>query len=148
MTTKILRPNDWPAGLPALLLFTDIGFLLYWSVTALHVAGVFHLPPEYLFKNYNNPLVFAWNWSFMPLDVALSLAGLAGMSLWRRGHPAARSLVAFSLALTFCAGLMAIAFWTITGDFDLGWWLPNLFLLVWPLIYLLKLARIQAQTTI
>lgn len=144
MTTTIdnakARVKNWPAGLPVFLLLTDIGFLLYWGVTALHVAGVFHLPPDYLFKDYDNPLVFAWNWSFMPLDVTLSLAGLIGMALWRRGHPAAHVLVAFSLALTFCAGLMAIAFWAISGDFDLGWWLPNLFLMLWPLFYLPRCA--------
>jgi len=137
-----------PVGLPSFLLFTDIGFLLYWSITALHLIGVVHLPPDYLFKDYDNPLVFAWNWSFMPLDVALSLAGLTGMALWRRGHPAAFALVAFSLALTFCAGLMAIAFWVITGDFDLGWWLPNLFLMIWPLFYLPKLAGISTKMMI
>jgi hypothetical protein len=41
-----------------------------------------------------------------------------------------------SLALTSCSGLMAISFWAIRGDFDLSWWLPNLFLLVYPLFFL------------
>ncbi|MCE9650027.1 MAG: YvaD family protein [Parvibaculum sp.] len=141
MTIRQTGAKDLPNGLTAFLLLTDIGFLVYWSVTALHVVGAIHLPPDYLFKDYDNPLVFAWNWSFMPLDLALSLAGLTGMALWRRGHPAARALVAFSLALTFCAGLMAISFWAIAGDFDLDWWLPNLLLTLWPLLYLPKLAR-------
>ena len=41
-----------------------------------------------------------------------------------------------SLSLTFCAGLMAISFWAIRGDFDPTWWGVNLALMIWPLFYL------------
>ena len=46
------------------LLLTDIGFLLYWSVSVLVLAGVNLVPKEYLFNDYENPIVQAWNWSF------------------------------------------------------------------------------------
>ena len=46
-----------------------------------------------------------------------------------------------SVVLTFCAGLMAVAFWTLRGDFDLGWWIPNLYLVVWPLWAVRRLIR-------
>lgn len=38
-----------------------------------------------------------------------------------------------SLVLTSTAGLQAIAFWALRGDFALEWWAPNLFLLLFPL---------------
>jgi hypothetical protein len=48
-------------------------------------------------------------------------------------------LALISLVLTFCSGLQAIAFWIIRGDFDLTWWLPNLFLLIYPLFFIPRL---------
>jgi hypothetical protein len=48
-------------------------------------------------------------------------------------------LAAFSLALTFCAGFMAICFWAIRLDFDPSWWGAYLFLTIWPLFFLPKL---------
>jgi hypothetical protein len=47
-----------------------------------------------------------------------------------------------SLLLTLCSGLMAISFWIYHNDFDLGWWIPNLFLLFYPMFYLNKLYKI------
>jgi hypothetical protein len=31
---------------------------------------------------------------------------------------------------------MAVVFWAIRGDFELAWWVPNLFLLVYPLFFI------------
>jgi len=50
-----------------------------------------------------------------------------------------RAFALLSLALTFCSGLQAIAFWIIKLDFDLMWWIPNLFLLLYPLYFIPKL---------
>lgn len=91
------------------------------------------LPPEWLFQDYHNPLLQAWNWSFLPLDLLASGLGLGALLLARRGDGSWRLWALLSLALTFCAGLMALAFWTLRCDFDPGWWLPNLYLLLWPL---------------
>ncbi len=44
-----------------------------------------------------------------------------------------------SLVLTFSLGLMAIVFWSIRRDFDLSWWLPNLYLIVYPIYFIKKL---------
>ncbi|PEL86060.1 hypothetical protein CN626_26355 [Bacillus wiedmannii] len=41
-----------------------------------------------------------------------------------------------SLILTFCSGIQALAFWTICLDFDISWWIPNLYLLVYPCFFL------------
>lgn len=112
-------------------LLVDFGFLLYWAFTLLH-----WIPPQYLFKDYDNPILQAWNWSFLPLDLAISGTGLSALYLWRRGHPSARPLALVSLVLTSCSGLMAVSFWALRGDFDPWWWAPNLFLLVYPLFFL------------
>ncbi|MBB4945090.1 hypothetical protein F4556_000625 [Kitasatospora gansuensis] len=108
---------------------TDIGFLLYWAVTLLALV-----PARYAYKDYENPVLSAWNYSFVLLDVAASLTGLAALRLSRRGgQAAALPLMLVSLALTSTAGLQAIAFWALRNDFSLTWWLPNLFLLLFPL---------------
>lgn len=132
-----MNPTDpLPRGLKTALVLTDIGFLAYWALTALVAAGILNIPGEYLYSDYHDPLVVAWNWSFMPLDVILSICGLTAVALHRRGNAAWRGLAIVSLSLTFCAGLMAISFWTIRGDFDPTWWAVNLALMIWPLFYL------------
>ena len=130
-----------PPGLKASLLVTDIGFLMYWGLTALAAAGLIAIPAEYLYSDYHNPLVVAWNWSFMPLDVVLSIVGLTAVTHHRAGKASWRGLTIISLALTFCAGLMAISFWAIRGDFDPTWWAVNGALMIWPLAYLPGLIR-------
>ncbi len=129
-----------PRGLPTALAITDALMLLYWAVTALAAAGLVALPPDALYKGYDQPLMVAWNWSFMPLDVAFSLTGLAAVRAARAGR-AWQGLAIVSLTLTMCAGGMAIGFWTLTGDFDPGWWIPNLILLLGPLVWLPRLVR-------
>ncbi|MBA9008917.1 DUF5360 family protein [Clostridium saccharobutylicum] len=47
--------------LKVLFLFTDIGFIIYWLITALHL-----IPINLAFKDYNNPILVDWNWSFFP----------------------------------------------------------------------------------
>lgn len=123
------------------MLTTDIGMLLYWSVTALMALSVINVPGDWLFKDYHDPMVMAWNWSFLPLDLALSFTGLWALRLEQRNDPAWKIWAAVSMSLTFCAGLMAISYWLIAGDFDAAWWVPNLFLLLWPVPFLLRLVR-------
>lgn len=120
----------------AAMVVTDVGFLLYW---ALIIAEA--LPPEAMFDEYTDPRVVAWNWSFLPLDVAASLTGLAAVRALRRGRSAASALLALSLALTATAGGMAVAYFAQRGQFDPAWMLPNLALLLFPLPLLARLAR-------
>ncbi|MCX7709674.1 MAG: YvaD family protein [Clostridia bacterium] len=117
-------------SLKPFFLITDIGFILYWTITTLHI-----IPDEYLFKDYYNPVVAAWNWSFMPLDLFISITGLTSLYLYHRKNPAWSGMALASLVLTFCSGLMAIAFWGIKGDFDIGFWIPNLYLLIYPFFF-------------
>jgi hypothetical protein len=63
------------------------------------------------------------------------------LSAARRGDPLWRPLALISLLLTTVAGLMAVAYWTLLGEFDPAWFLPNLVLLVWPLLFVPKIVR-------
>ncbi|WKN26867.1 DUF5360 family protein [Bacillus velezensis] len=110
-------------GLKVLFLITDIGFIIYWIVTFF----------EWIPKN------MAWNWSFFPLDIFISLTGLYSLFLYKRKHALWRPFALISLVLTFCSGLQAIAFWVFIGDFDLMWWAFNLYLLLYPLYFIRKL---------
>ncbi|WP_020552476.1 DUF5360 family protein [Embleya scabrispora] len=89
-----------------------------------------------------------WNHSFVPLDLAAAVTGLAAVRPGRRtatgySHP----LMLISLVLTGTAGLQAVAFWALRGDFALEWWAPNLFLLLFPLpaitVLVRRLARVR-----
>ncbi|MEI8095126.1 MAG: DUF5360 family protein [Spirochaetales bacterium] len=122
--------------LKGLLLFTDVGFVVYWMATALH-----WIPPEWAYQDYSNPLLVSWNWSFLPLDLAVSAFGLTGFALARRRPELASRLVLVSLALTVSSGLNALSFWAFRGEFDAAWWLANGFLLVWPLPFLVRFLR-------
>jgi hypothetical protein len=128
------------ASLRLLLQITDWGFIVYWSVTALATLHVIALPPEWLFRNYTDPAVVAWNWSFLPLDLAASATGLLAVRAAHKGT-AFKGLAIVSLVLTSCAGLMAVSYWAVARDFDPAWWGPNLFLLVWPWLFLPGLVR-------
>ena len=110
---------------------TDIGFVVYWLLTLLHA-----IPASYLFKAYAHPILTAWNWSFLPLDLLISATGFTSLALYQRGHAAWRSLALISLTLTISSGLQALAFWVLRADFDPFWWAPNLYLLIYPFFFL------------
>lgn len=96
-------------------LVVDFGFILYWIC-----AGLDLLPQDYLFKDYENPILRAWNFSFLPLDLLISATGLGAVYRHARAMPGWRELALISLTLTLCSGLQAIAFWSLRGDFDLA----------------------------
>jgi hypothetical protein len=108
-------------------LAVDVAFILYWLMTVLHL-----IPHEWLFKDYDHPILIAWNWSFLPLDLLISATGLISLRQYGQNRPSWRSTALVSLVLTFCSGLQALAFWAIRFDFDPLWWLSNAFLLIYP----------------
>ena len=134
-TANAVAPASMRA-LRGLMLVTDLGFIAYWAVTGLHAV-----PEAYLFKDYQDPLIVAWNWSFLPLDLTISASGLLSLWLQRRGDRRWPALTLVSLTLTSCSGLMALAFWALRRDFDVTWWLPNAFLLVYPLFFAGRVMR-------
>jgi len=119
-------------------LVVDIGFIVYWLIT---LSGI--IPNEYLFKDYQNPILVAWNWSFLPLDLFISGTGLGSLWMRKKNSKNWKSVALISLVLTFCSGLQAIAFWTLRMDFDISWWLPNLFLLIYPLVFIAKFFKMK-----
>ena len=121
-------------SLKPFFIITDVGFIVYWLITALRL-----IPEAYLFKDYHDPLLVAWNWSFLPLDLAISATGLSSLWLYRRSDQMWQPVALISLVLTFCSGLQAITFWTVRADFDLTWWLANGYLLVYPLFFIPRL---------
>jgi hypothetical protein len=125
-----VRAERW---VKRLMLGTDVGFLAYWLATATRV-----IPP------YPDEVLVDWNWSYLVLDLVASGSGLAALWLLRRGHPAGRPLVVVSLALTHAAGLTALNFWVLREDYALQWWLPNLWLTVFPVVGLALLLRTRA----
>jgi hypothetical protein len=132
LTQALLGGRRFGRLLTTLMLVTDIGFLIYWLITLLHV-----LPDAWLFKDYDNPILQSWNWSFLPLDLLISCTGLSALRM--RDASRARGLTTISLVLTSCSGLMAISFWALRNDFSWVWWAPNLFLLAYPLPFLVAL---------
>ena len=103
----------------------DIGFIVYWSLIILRV-----LPPEVMFEGYEKPEVQAWNWSFLPLDIAAAVTGIVGQTAKRFDSTV---LLTSSLVLTSVAGGMALSYWVVLGYFDILWWAPNLVLFLFPL---------------
>lgn len=126
------------------MLGTDVLMLLYWLITGLTALGFVNLPEQYLFKDYHDSRVVAWNWSFFPLDLALALTGIYAAWLFKKADQRWFAYSLCSAALTFCAGLMAISYWALLSEFDLSWWLPNLLLVLWPLWFVPRL--ISAST--
>ncbi|AGX44559.1 DUF5360 family protein [Clostridium saccharobutylicum] len=120
--------------LKVLFLFTDIGFIIYWLITALHL-----IPINLAFKDYNNPILVDWNWSFFPLDMFISLTGFLALYFLSKKSEKWKMFCLCSLILTFCSGLQAVAFWALRNDFDLTWWVFNLYLLIYPLPFIYKL---------
>ncbi len=120
---------------------TDVLMLAYWATTAAMALGWLRIPAELLYSGYHDRVLVAWNWSFLPLDLIFSFTGLAAVLLHRRGHAAWRDLAIISAVCTSVAGLMAISFWALQGEFDPAWWVPNALIMAWPVLFLAGLLR-------
>ena len=112
-------------------LITDIGFIIYWIITYFSL-----IPIDWAFKDYDNPIIIAWNWSFLPLDIFISATGLYSLYLYKKTSAKWKTYALISLVLTFCSGLQAIAFWGFSLEFDISWWAVNLYLMIYPLLFI------------
>lgn len=112
---------------------TDLGFLAYWVVTALGLISV-----------GSDQFLQQWNWSFLGLDAAAIGLGLAGLALGRRSALSI-PLIIVSLSLTSAAGLMALNFYVIRGEYSLMWWIPNLWLFLFPVVALAGIIRAWSE---
>ncbi|MGI5131325.1 DUF5360 family protein [Pseudonocardia sp. CA-107938] len=130
-------------AITTLMLVTDVGFVAYWAATALEL-----IPPEFAYSDYHDARVVAWNWSFLPLDLLISVTGIAAVAILGRRPLLGRPLMTISLALTHASGLLAISYWAVRGEFQPEWWVPNLFLLVYPIPALVRLLRHEPRTVV
>ena len=122
-------------------LLVDIGFIAYWAITALHL-----IPAEYLYNDYTNPILVNWNWSFFPLDIFVSVTGLYSIWLNKQNDDRWKIYALMSLLLTSVSGLQAFSYWTLAQETDLSWWIPNLFLLIYPFFFIPTLIRQLTQS--
>lgn len=118
-----------------LLLATHTGIILYWA------AVLTDLFPQSMRRDYSNAVVQAWNLSFLPLDVTAALAVYLGLYLASRGRASADRILMAGLTLTFCAGIMAISFWSFYCDFSLFWWSMNAWLMIVPVVAFVSIMR-------
>lgn len=123
-----------------LLIVVDAGLLIYWLAVFLNL-----IPEEQRFRDYSNSIMQAWNWSFFPLDIFASALGFLGIYLVRKNVSIGEPILIVGLTLTFCAGFMAISFWAYYGDFNISWWIPNIFLMLIPLILLFEIVLSKAR---
>ena len=112
-----------------LLTLTESGMLAYWVFAALVAVGWIAVTPELMYPDHANPLIVIWNWSFLPIDVVFAITGLTARFA-RLPKMQADVLAIVSLSLMFCAGAMAISFWTLQCWFDLAWWGLNAWLII------------------
>jgi hypothetical protein len=132
-------------GLKLALTITDLAFLIYWAVAGLDASGLIHLPPDWLYPNAHDPRVVAWNWSFLPLDIAFSVTGLWAVAADKRGDGIWRPLALISLILTIVAGGMACGYWLLIGEIEPSWFGTNALLVAWPLFFLPGLVKSMAR---
>lgn len=108
---------------------TEIVMILYWVLAGALVLDIISIDPSLMYSDHQNPLVVAWNWSFFPIDIAFAAIGLGA----RYGSFAGElrfKLETTASVLMFCAGLMAVSFWIMTGDFNFTWWAMNIWLVI------------------
>ena len=128
-----------PQGLRRFIGIVDSAMVVYWAVSLAACLGLINLPAASMYAGYGTAHTDAWNWSFAPLDLTFALVGFVALYKARGRSPAWRGYAILSLALTMCAGGMAVAYWALLMEFDASWWLPNLVLLLFPLIWLPRL---------
>ncbi len=114
---------------------TEVLMVVYWILATALVLEWVTIDPALMYSDYENPLVVAWNWSFFPIDIAFATIGLFATF----GHVDRQrkfKLETTAATLMVCAGLMAISFWVITGDFNAVWWGVNIWLILLGLLNL------------
>ncbi|MGW7359508.1 DUF5360 family protein [Streptomyces sp. NPDC054802] len=69
------------------------------------------------------------------------LLRVKGAGRFARHRAAWWPLMYVSLTLTSTAGLQAVVFWALRGDWSVAWGVPNLFLLLFPVPAIVLLMR-------
>ena len=111
-----------------LLILPEWALAAYWTAVILSL-----IPLEWQCKHYSNPIIQAWNGSFLPLDLLAVIITLSGLPLNKCGVRHGEIILTTGLTLTFTASFMAISLWVNYGS---AWWLPNITLMLIPLTVL------------
>ncbi len=53
--------HDVMKRMKPLVIVTDVGFIVYWAVSLPRLLGKNVVPASWLFKDYHDPIVYAWN---------------------------------------------------------------------------------------
>jgi hypothetical protein len=72
--------------------------------------------------------------------MAISGSGLYSLYLRGKNKELWKFWGLISLVMTSTSGLMAISYWAFAKDFELQWWLPNLFLFTYPLFFIFSIS--------
>ena len=107
---------------------TELAMLVYWILAAALTFNLISIDPSLMYSDYQNPLVVAWNWSFFPIDIAFAIIGLTARFAIKADQLRFK-LEIIAGVLMFCAGLMAVTYWTIMGEFDFAWCGVNIWLI-------------------
>ena len=81
-----------------------------------------------------------------PLDIFVSVTGLYSIWLNKQNDDRWKIYALMSLLLTSVSGLQAVSYWTLAQETDLSWWIPNLFLLIYPFFFIPTLIRQLTQS--
>ena len=108
----------------------DVGMLAYWTLATLACFGAVSPARSMMYGGYGTPVIDAWNWSFAPIDLMFAVTGLVSLCAAKRHDAIWRPMALVSLTLMLCAGLMAVSFWALRGEFHLTWWIPNALLVL------------------
>lgn len=128
---KLARQPFNNKALVANFIVTSILFFSYWVVTIFFPSF-----RDSLFSDYANKDIASWNWSFLPLNFASVFFGFLSFTNIYHAAKASKCVGLVSMVLTFSSGLMAISFWVINGNNNLLFWLPNLYLIAWPIMFI------------
>ncbi|WP_232371663.1 DUF5360 family protein [Leptospira ainazelensis] len=78
------------------------------------------------------------------MDLFVSITGFYSLYLRKRKRPEWERMALISLVLSSSSGLQAIAFWSFRTDFDPSWWIPNLYLLLYPIYFVYRLLFVSS----
>ncbi len=133
-------PDILPRGLRTCFLLVDFAFLIYWTLSFFQL-----IPAKWLLMNADQPFLVDWNWSFLPLNLLIASTGFLTLFLAAKRSHKAVTMALISLIMTFCAGLQALSFWVLSGDFSWIWWIPNVFLVLYPIPFILFIFNRSAR---
>ena len=114
----------------------DVGLPLYWVWVFIQIYQEGEFASDFGQLSY-----FLVNTSFLNIDMAIAVTGLASIYAYLRHYAAWRVLAILSLAFTSFSGYFALALWFVHHNMDPLWLVSNMFLAVYPMVFLFRFYR-------